>query len=58
MVDVGPLISLLHTQDTKHHQCLTQFQSIFREGYILYTSFPMLCEVHKLTQQFIPNPIH
>lgn len=52
MVDAGPLIALFHAQDPKHHQYLTQFQSIFREGYTLYTPFPILCEVHKLIQQF------
>jgi predicted nucleic acid-binding protein len=52
VVDAGPLIAIFHVQDTEHQNCLARFEQILDEQYILLTTFPVLCEVHKLIQRY------
>lgn len=52
LIDAGPLIALFHRQDRAHPNCLERFQSILDNPSHLMTSFPVLCEVHKLIQQY------
>jgi predicted nucleic acid-binding protein len=55
LIDASPLIALFHRQDRAHPICLERFQFILDNQYHLFTSFPVLCEVHKLIQQYA-NP--
>lgn len=52
IVDAGPLIAVFHLRDTEHQTCLARFKQILDEQYNLITTFPVLCEVHKLIQRY------
>jgi predicted nucleic acid-binding protein len=52
LIDAGPLVALFHRQDRAHPDCLKRFQLILSSQSHLITSFPVLCEVHKLIQQY------
>jgi predicted nucleic acid-binding protein len=55
VVDAGPLIAVFHAQDTEHQSCLAKFMQLLDKGYELLITFSVLCEVHKLIQQYA-NP--
>jgi predicted nucleic acid-binding protein len=52
LIDAGPLVALFHRQDRAHPDCYKRFQFILSSQSHLITSFPVLCEVHKLIQQY------
>lgn len=51
VVDTGPFIAIFSRTDSEHETCLKGYEQIVSEGYELYTSFPIFCEVHKLLLQ-------
>ena len=51
VLDTGPFIAIFSRTDSQHQNCLRGYQQIVAEGYELYTSFPVFCEVHKLLLQ-------
>lgn len=56
IVDAGPFIAIFHRQDTQHHYCVDRLKFLIDEQHSLITTFPVLCEVHKLIQRYT-NPI-
>lgn len=52
VVDAGPLIAIFHRQDAQHHYCIDRLKVLINEQYSLITTFPVLCEVHKLIQRY------
>jgi predicted nucleic acid-binding protein len=57
VVDAGPLIAVFHLQDIEHQTCLARFKQILDGQYNLLTTFPVLCEVHKLIQRYASPPM-
>lgn len=51
VIDTGPFIAIFSRTDSEHENCLRGYQQIVAEGYELYTSFSIFCEVHKLLLQ-------
>lgn len=52
IVDAGPLIAVFNLRDTQHQSCVAKFKQLIKEKYILITTFPVLCEIHKIIQQY------